>query len=148
MSYKSNTRNAHPLHPRGARTFLRIPPAAPGSEKPITITKAEFDAALALNAFTRDQYVSYDCGMLCRSTEDVRLHRMQRLDAPPAQLTATDAAGIAATQAELVLVQRMLSNIVLGLDSPDLRLEACRSLQATMDSLAALSPLPATRVAH
>jgi hypothetical protein len=120
-----------------ATVYLRIPPAAPAEETPLVITETEFDAALAADTFTRDQYAYIVPGAAPWTADDLRVQRARHARPRPRPSPAL-AAAVAAVQAEWVPLGRLLALVRAGLDDPAHLTEALARFQAATRPLAAL----------
>jgi hypothetical protein len=109
-------------------TYVRIPPAVVGQERPEPITEEEFYAVLARNTFTRERYEERMAGHLVVSIDDVRIYQRPS-PSSRSPLSATTRQAIASVEAELEPIRRLLRQVAAGTDDPALLTDAARWLR-------------------
>lgn len=115
-------------------SYVRISSAVAGHEQPTTISKEEFDKVVADDQFTEDRFERLQPGMLPRTADELRFFKHLRSDTLRVPQQALLAA-IAAAEAELKAAHRMLRNVEVGLDHPDLLARAAAGLMNAAEQL-------------
>jgi hypothetical protein len=114
--------------------YVRIASAVAGHEQPTAISQEEFDQVVAGDQFTEDRFERLLPSLLPRTADELRFLKHLRSDT----LRAPDQAlltAIAAAQAELKAVRRILGNVEVGLDHPDLLARAAGRLMHAAEQL-------------
>lgn len=139
-THTSPRRSTPQVLQRPTVSYVRIPPAAPGQEQPIAISKEEFRAVLAHDTGTRDRYEHRLGGLVVNTVDTLRLFHRKT---PPAHapVSPTVTAAITTVEAEIVALRRVLDDVAAGLDHPSTLHAALASLALIDAQLRTVCPL-------
>ncbi len=116
--------------------YVRIASAVAGHEQPTAISQEEFDQVVTGDQFTEDRFERLLPGLLPRAADELRFLKHLRSDTlrVPDQALLT---AIAAAEGDLKAAHRILGNVEVGLDHPDLLVRAAGRLMHAAEQLRA-----------